>query len=377
MRSRPSGRKVDEFRDIHGAIGGGRVLDRNGRRAVALRIDVGEIHAGVRRRRLRRENQPAPIRREAVPRVHYRLIAAQRTRHAASHRNDIELAVGRINRPVLFSTKTIHLPSGETLGKSLLMPFSEAPAIRSGGSAFAIVERDAIEVVLDLGFVRIVGEFGRPSALDSMDLRASGPGEHQEFPIGTPERAPSARIAGCRRRAEAAALPVSRLYHARMPRVGIEDLSESEVAVRALVKAIFHAAPVRAGNFDGGDHVFRVRRDLRHESEAFGRALLGESAPADHVFVFDREVTFWIGTSPYNALSFCGPSTSMPSVFPSRETEWQLAHVGRFSIITLLLVSETYAQAPFDHRKHGIRQGLDDAPLTRLQGCGGISGTSR
>ncbi len=43
------------------------------------------------------------------------------------------LLSGRINRPVLLRTKTIHLPSGETLGKSLLMPFSDAPTIRSGG----------------------------------------------------------------------------------------------------------------------------------------------------------------------------------------------------------------------------------------------------
>src|ERR1039457_3153772 len=54
------------------------------------------------------------------------------------------------------------------------------------------------------------------------------------------------------------------------------------------------------------------------------------------------ELIFLMGISPYNALSFCGPSTSMPSVFPSREMEWQLAQVGRFSITVLLCGSDTY-----------------------------------
>src|ERR1035441_6300992 len=34
-----------------------------------------------------------------------------------------------------------------------------------------------------------------------------------------------------------------------------------------------------------------------------------------------------MGTSVYMPLSFCGPSRSIPSVLPSREKEWQLAHV--------------------------------------------------
>jgi hypothetical protein len=38
---------------------------------------------------------------------------------------------GRINKPFWHSTNTIQRPSGETLGKLLLLPFSEAPTIRS------------------------------------------------------------------------------------------------------------------------------------------------------------------------------------------------------------------------------------------------------
>src|SRR5205807_10016060 len=38
---------------------------------------------------------------------------------------------GRINRPLRAWTKTIQRPSGETLGKELLLPFREAPSIGS------------------------------------------------------------------------------------------------------------------------------------------------------------------------------------------------------------------------------------------------------
>src|SRR6185312_8006901 len=50
-------------------------------------------------------------------------------------------------------------------------------------------------------------------------------------------------------------------------------------------------------------------------------------------------VSFDTGTSAYNPLSFFGPSMSSPSVLPSFENEWQLAHVGRFSITTRLWLS--------------------------------------
>src|SRR5690242_6554490 len=47
-------------------------------------------------------------------------------------------------------------------------------------------------------------------------------------------------------------------------------------------------------------------------------------------------VSLPIDTRAYSALSFCGPSTSSPSVFPSRGNEWQFAHVARPSVTTLL-----------------------------------------
>src|ERR1035441_884290 len=41
------------------------------------------------------------------------------------------LLSGRISIPLWFCTKTIHRPSGDTLGKSLLMPLFDAPTTGS------------------------------------------------------------------------------------------------------------------------------------------------------------------------------------------------------------------------------------------------------
>jgi hypothetical protein len=60
-------RDVDELRNIHGAVGGGRVFDQDGRAVVAILVQVGQVHLRVGRPRFRREDQPAAIRRKAVP----------------------------------------------------------------------------------------------------------------------------------------------------------------------------------------------------------------------------------------------------------------------------------------------------------------------
>ena len=58
----------------------------------------------------------------------------QRMRRACAARrgHDVELAVGTHQLAVAACTKTIQRPSGETLGKLLLMPLCDAPAIGSG-----------------------------------------------------------------------------------------------------------------------------------------------------------------------------------------------------------------------------------------------------
>ena len=96
--------------------------------------------------------------RTGVPGVHERQIATRagalrRLRMARYRACCRGASAGRS----CIRTKTIHLPSGETLGKLLLMPFSDAPTTRSGVAAPAVVERYFVEVVLDLRLVGIVG----------------------------------------------------------------------------------------------------------------------------------------------------------------------------------------------------------------------------
>ena len=63
-------RDVDEFGDVYGAVGGGGVVDQDGRAVGTVVVDVGEEHLGVRRATLGGEHHPPAIGREAVPGVH-------------------------------------------------------------------------------------------------------------------------------------------------------------------------------------------------------------------------------------------------------------------------------------------------------------------
>ena len=61
---------VDELREVDGAVGGGGVVDEDGRAGVAVCVEVREIHLRVGRARLGGEHQPASVGREAVPGIH-------------------------------------------------------------------------------------------------------------------------------------------------------------------------------------------------------------------------------------------------------------------------------------------------------------------
>ena len=127
------GTDIHELGNIDGAVGSGGVFNDDGRAGVALVVDVGEIEMGIERRALRGKCEPVAVGVEGVPRVHHAagLIQAgaplrlQMARCRACCR---DASAGRS----CTRTKTIHLPSGETLGKLLLIPFSEAPTMRSG-----------------------------------------------------------------------------------------------------------------------------------------------------------------------------------------------------------------------------------------------------
>ena len=72
---------------------------------------------------------------------------------------------GRSSCPFRHFVYTSHRPSGDTFGKVLLIPFADAPSDRHGLAAPAVVERDAVEVVPDLGLVLSFGcvARGRPA----------------------------------------------------------------------------------------------------------------------------------------------------------------------------------------------------------------------
>src|ERR1035438_3698088 len=71
---------VDELGQVHRAIGRSGAVDKDGGTGVAFLVEMGQIHLRVGRTGLRREDQPSPIGREAVPGVHQRCVSAQTPR---------------------------------------------------------------------------------------------------------------------------------------------------------------------------------------------------------------------------------------------------------------------------------------------------------
>ena len=54
-------RRIDKLRDIHGAIGHRRVLDQDGGRVVAVRINMRQEHLRIRRAAFGGKDQPAAV----------------------------------------------------------------------------------------------------------------------------------------------------------------------------------------------------------------------------------------------------------------------------------------------------------------------------
>ena len=86
--------------------------------------------------------------------------------------------------PLRAWTKTIQLPSGEIFGKAVAHAVVRGAGDGLGVAAFAVVERDAVEVVLDLGFVGIVGVGGQLAVRRDTDLRASARAKTRYLPSG-------------------------------------------------------------------------------------------------------------------------------------------------------------------------------------------------
>ena len=125
-------RDVHELRNIHGAIGRGRVVDQNRRAVVARPRRCGSDTSACKATGLFEENtSQRPLGEKLCQEFIRDMLASHPPRLAARRRHDVKLAVGPHQLAVAASTNTIQRPSGETLGKVLLMPLPEAPAIGS------------------------------------------------------------------------------------------------------------------------------------------------------------------------------------------------------------------------------------------------------
>ena len=83
-------------------------------------------------------------------------------------------------------------------------------------------------------------------------------------------------------------------------------------------------------------------------------------------------ISGFTGTTAYSPLSFCGPSRSIPIVLPSRENEWQFAHVCRPVISSRLCSSPTFRNRHAISGTAAAASGL----ITPFSSSDGISGTS-
>ena len=201
------------------------------------------------------------------------------------------------------------------------MPFADARN-RFRPSALASVEGNPIEVVLDRRLVRIVRVSCRRRALGICVLRFRS-GEHQILPVRTPHgiRLHVTRIVRARQMLHFARGPVvPHQYAARR----IKDLQKPVILEIGDVIELLIVDPcgliVVTTYFPSGE-----TWDMK-PSRTWAPSL-----PRKELHAITSSLRMAIcglmETSAYKPLSFCGPSRSSPSVLPSREKEWQFAHV--------------------------------------------------
>ena len=224
-----------------------------------------------------------------MPGIHARRIAAHAPRRAARRGHDVQLAVGAHELSVAALHVDDPAPVGRHLGKRVAHAVVRRAGDRLRHAALSVVERNAIEVVLDLQFVGVAGEFRQRHAR-RIGVGGCGARKHQVLAVGAPDRAhlhePRVGCAG------------QRLQHAGLAAVpgqdaarGIEHLEE---AVVLEIGHVIIARRVGTGGghgvrVDGGDHVLAVGRDLRHETDAHPPLqLAGGRTPLDQVLVADH-----------------------------------------------------------------------------------------
>ena len=284
MRSMPGGAHVHKLGDVHGAVGGRGVLDQDGRGVAPFRIDVGEEHLGVRRAALGGEHQPAAVGREAVPGVHQRRVAAHAARLPARGRHDVELAIGAHQQAV----PGLHEDDPASVRRDLREAVAHAVAGGAGDgfglAAFAVVEGDAVEIVLDRDFRGVVGVGGH-FAVGRVRILRLGAREHQVLAVGAPDGVGLhvARVVGAGQRLELARVAVVPDQDAAR---GIKDLEE------AVVREIGDVVELRCSRMPGGLTVVTTRRpsgetcDMK-PTRSCAPKLPAEGGPRNHVLAAD------------------------------------------------------------------------------------------
>src|SRR5208283_6107861 len=280
----PVERDVDELGDVDGAIGGGGVLDEDGRAVVAVLVNVGEVHARVRPAALGGKDQPAAVGRPTVPGVHGRGVAVQAAGGAALRRDDVELAVGAHEQAVAGLDPDDPAAIGGNLGEAIAPAVAGGAGDGLGAAAATVVERNAIEVVLDGGLVGIVGEGGE-RATGGVGGARLGAEEDDGLAVGAPDAAAvdETGVVGAGQGLELAgglAIP------GQDAAGGVKDLAEAEVLVAGVVNAVGGGAAEGVVAFDGGEDVVAVGRNAAHEAEAHGGDLAA-GVPLDDVGFVD------------------------------------------------------------------------------------------
>ena len=234
---------------------------------------MGQIHLCVRRAAFRRENQPTAVGRKAVPGVHERGVALHAARDSSLRGHDKKPAVGAHEQPVAGLDKDDPAAVGRNLGEGIAHAIAGSAKDWLGAAAFSIIERDTVQIVFDLGFLRIVGEPRRLLPLRIRIPRLSTR-KHQVLAVRTPHRIGlhRARIIGA---GQVLQTPRCAAVPGQDAASGVKDLKEMVVLeIRDIVitheilrvLATLIVALVNAGIVDGCNHIPAVGGYLRHES---------------------------------------------------------------------------------------------------------------
>ena len=224
---------------------------------------MGQVHLRIWRSRLRGKDQPAAVGREAVPGIHQRRIGAQPPRLAAPKGNDEELAVGPHQLAVVALHKDNPAPVRRDLGEVVAHPVLRSAHDGLGHPALAVIERNAVKIVLDLRLVGIVG-VERPSGLPRGWGPCLGPRKHDVLPVGAPYSV-RLHIAGIVGAGKWLALPGGAAVPLQDAACWIKDLKKAIVLEVGDVIAVRN---IEGWAGKGADDEAAVGRDLGHEADA-------------------------------------------------------------------------------------------------------------